>query len=72
MLISVKSGKPAAQLCSEAEELGISTLPITTLTDSTAGMTTTLIFNYNQIPLAEMETALNGLIEKWRANTISE
>lgn len=66
MLISVKSSKPAARLCSEAGELGISTLPIATLTDAAAGMTTTLIFNYNQIPLGEMETALKGLIEKWR------
>jgi GntR family transcriptional regulator/MocR family aminotransferase len=66
MLISVKSIKPAARLCHEAGELGISTLPIATLTDAAAGITTTLIFNYNQIPLGEMETALEGLIEKWR------
>ena len=66
MLISVKSKKPAALLCKEAGELGISTLPITTFTDAAAETTATLIFNYNQIPLEEMEPALRGMIEKWK------
>lgn len=68
MLISVKSRKPAAQLCREALELGISTLPITTYTEAPAEDTATLIFYYNQIPLKEMEPALKELLKKWRDN----
>jgi len=66
MLISVKSGKPAALLCEEARALGISTLPITTFTEAPEETSATLIFNYNQIPLEKIEPALKGLIEKWK------
>jgi len=66
MLISVKSNKTAALLCQEAQELGISTLPITTYTEAPAEATATLIFYYNQIPIKEMEPALKSLIEKWK------
>lgn len=66
MLISVKSGKTPSQLCREAESLGISILPIATFTDAAAESTATLIFNYNQIPLSDMNTALQKLIEKWK------
>ncbi len=70
MLISVKSKKPAALLCQEAQELGISTLPIATYTKAPAETTATLIFYYNQIPVEEMEPALKGLIEKWKQEFI--
>jgi len=66
MLIRVKSKKTAALLCLEAQELGISTLPITTFTEAPAESTATLIFYYNQIPLEDMEPALKSLIEKWK------
>ncbi|HVI41698.1 MAG TPA: PLP-dependent aminotransferase family protein, partial [Anaerovoracaceae bacterium] len=66
MLISVKCKKSAALLCQEAQELGISTLPITTYTEALSEATVTLIFYYNQIPLKEIEPALKGLIEKWK------
>ncbi len=66
MLISVKSKKPAALLCKEAEELGISTLPIATFTEAPTESTATLIFYYNQIPVDKMEHALKGLIDKWK------
>ena len=66
MLISVKSKKPAALLCQEAQELGISTLPIATYTEAPTESTATLIFYYNQIPVDEIEPALKGLIEKWK------
>jgi GntR family transcriptional regulator/MocR family aminotransferase len=66
MQISVKSNKTAALLCEEARELGISTLPITTFTEASAGIEATLIFNYNQIPIDKIEPALAGLIEKWK------
>lgn len=66
MLISVKSKKPSALLCQEAQELGISTLPITTYTEAPTESTATLIFYYNQIPVDKMEPALKGLIEKWK------
>jgi GntR family transcriptional regulator/MocR family aminotransferase len=68
MLISVKSGKAASLLCQEARGLGISTLPITTFTEAPSEATATLIFNYNQIPLRDMESALQALIEKWKSN----
>ena len=66
MLISVKSKKTAALLCQEAQELGINTLPIATYTEAPTEVAATLIFYYNQIPLTDLETALKGLIEKWR------
>jgi GntR family transcriptional regulator/MocR family aminotransferase len=66
MLISVKSKKPAALLCHEAQELGVSTLPIDTYTEAPAESRATLIFYYNQIPVGQMEPALKGLIEKWK------
>ncbi len=66
MLISVKSKKTAALLCQEAQELGISTLPIDTYTEAPAETRATLIFYYNQIPVSQMEPALKGLIEKWK------
>jgi GntR family transcriptional regulator/MocR family aminotransferase len=66
MLIGVKSEKPAAALCQEARELGISTLPITMYTEAPEETGATLIFYYNQIPLKEIEKALKGLIEKWK------
>jgi len=66
MLIRVKSKKTAALLCQEAQELGISTLPITTYTEAPAEATATLIFYYNQIPLGDMEPAMKSLIEKWK------
>lgn len=66
MLIGVKSKKPAAVLCREARELGISALPIAMYTEATKETESTLIFYYNQIPLKEMETALKGLAYKWK------
>lgn len=66
MLISVKSKKSFAQLCREARELGISTLPITTFTEAPSEATATLIFNYYQIPIDKIEPALKELIEKWK------
>ena len=66
MLISVKSQKSADQLCREARELGISTLPVAAYTGAPEESAATLIFYYNQIPVKEMEPALKGLIEKWR------
>lgn len=66
MLISVKSKKTAAQLCQEAQELGINTLPVATYTEAPAEVAVSLIFYYNQIPLDQMEGALKGLMEKWR------
>jgi GntR family transcriptional regulator/MocR family aminotransferase len=66
MLINVKSKKPAALLCQEAQELGISTLPIATYTEAPAESTATLIFYYNQIPVDKMEQALKSLIGKWK------
>lgn len=66
MLIRVKSKKTAALLCQEAQELGISTLPITTYTEAPAEAAATLIFYYNQIPLEDMEAALKSLIDKWK------
>ncbi|MDD3168328.1 MAG: PLP-dependent aminotransferase family protein [Eubacteriales bacterium] len=66
MLISVRSKKSSARLCQEADELGISTLPVTTFTGAAAESTATLIFNYNQIPIDRIEAALRGLIEKWK------
>ena len=66
MLISVKSRKSSDVLCSEARELGISTLPIATFTEAPEKSTTTLIFYYNQIPLEKIESALKGLIKKWK------
>ena len=68
MLISVKSNKSAEQLCREARELGISTLPVAAFTGAPEEAAATLIFYYNQIPLNEMENALRGLLEKWRKN----
>ena len=68
MLISVKSRKPLDTLCSEARELGISTLPIAAFTETPEKSTTTLIFYYNQIPLEKIEPALKGLIKKWQTN----
>lgn len=65
MLISVRSKKNAALLCREALELGISIVPITTYTEAPAETSVPLIFYYNQIPLTEMESALEGLVEKW-------
>ena len=66
MLISVKSNKSAALLCQEAQNLGINTLPIATYTEAPTEVAVTLIFYYNQIPLAELETALKELLDKWR------
>lgn len=66
MLISVKSKKSAEQLCREARELGISTLPVAAFTGAPEETAANLIFYYNQIPLNEMEKALQGLLEKWR------
>lgn len=66
MLIRVKSKKPAAVLCQEARDLGVSTLPIAMYTEAPEEAAATLIFYYNQIPLKDMETALKGLIEKWK------
>lgn len=70
MLIGVKSSKPAADLCREAKELGISTLPITTYTEALPGNTAALIFYYNQIPLGDIESALKELIEKWQSDGV--
>ena len=67
MLVSVKSKKTASRLCQEAQELGISTLPITSYAEAPTEDTVTLIFYYNQIPLKDMEPALKGLIGKWKA-----
>jgi DNA-binding transcriptional MocR family regulator len=67
MQISVKSWKTAAQLCSEARELGIITVPINTYTETPEEATATLIFYYNQIPLEKIEEALRELMEKWKA-----
>ena len=66
MLIGVKSGKTAAQLCAEARDLGIVTLPINAYTETPEEATATLIFYYNQIPLEKIEGALQELISKWR------
>ena len=68
MLISVKSKKTAAMLCQEAQELGISTLPIAAYTEAPEEAAVNLIFYYNQIPLKDIEPALKGLIEKWKQN----
>lgn len=68
MLISVKSKKTAAMLCQEAQELGISTLPIAAYTEAPEESAVNLIFYYNQIPLKDIEPALKGLIEKWKQN----
>jgi len=66
MLINVKSRKSPAKLCQEAKELGIDTLPITTLTDAPFESFVTLIFYYNQIPLKQIEGAIKNLIERWK------
>jgi GntR family transcriptional regulator/MocR family aminotransferase len=65
MLFSVKSEKSADRLCREARELGISAIPVAAYT-GTREETATLIFYYNQIPLEQMETAIKGLLERWR------
>ena len=68
MLISVKSKKSPALLCQEAQEIGISTLPINTYTEAPVETAVTLIFYYNQIPLKDMDTALKRLIDIWNHN----
>jgi GntR family transcriptional regulator/MocR family aminotransferase len=67
MLVSVKSKKMPSQLCQEAHELGINTLPITSYIEFPSEDAVTLIFYYNQIPLKDMETALKSLLEKWKS-----
>lgn len=66
MLISVKSLKPSTILCQEAKELGIDTLPIATYTDILSESSAALIFYYNQIPLRQIDTAIEKLVERWK------
>ncbi|MDD3199181.1 MAG: PLP-dependent aminotransferase family protein [Eubacteriales bacterium] len=66
MLLSIKSKKTASQLCQEAKELGISTLPIASYAAPPTEDTVILIFYYNQIPLKDMEPAVKDLIAKWK------
>ncbi len=66
MLLSIKSKKTASQLCQEAKELGISTLPIASYAAPPTEDTVILIFYYNQIPLKDMESAVKDLISKWK------
>lgn len=66
MLITVKSDKSSDVLCQEAADLGISTLPITTYTEEVSPNSATLIFYYNQIPLKDMEQAMEALVKRWK------
>lgn len=65
MLINIKSKKTSETLCKEAEKLGIITLPITIYTDELSESYTTLIFYYNQIPLKNINQAVEALIKQW-------
>ncbi len=66
MLIGVLSPKSAIQLCQEAYELGITTLPVDLYAEATPGTSASLIFYYNQIPLTNLEIALKELLTQWK------
>lgn len=68
MLINVKSEKNSNLLCKEAKELGIIVVPITNYTNELSESYRTLIFYYNQIPLDDIGTAVQALVEEWRTN----
>ena len=65
MILTVNSNKSTDVLCEEANEVGLSVVPISIYTDEFKSNTKALIFYYNQIPLELIDEMLKALVSKW-------
>lgn len=62
ILLKVRTKKDPIHLSELARSLGLNVIPTAELTDQD---TSALIFYYNQIPLEEMDAAIENMINKW-------
>ena len=62
VIVEVRSDKTAKQLAEDAKSAGINAVPVIT-----SNTEKTLILYYNQIPLSDIPTAIEGLLNKWRS-----
>ena len=62
IMLKVRTKKDPAKLSQAAKTIGLNVLPAASLTDQE---TAALIFYYNQIPLAELESSIKKMIELW-------
>ena len=60
VIVEVRSDKTAKQLAEDAKSAGINAVPVIT-----SNTEKTLILYYNQIPLSDIPTAIEGLLNKW-------
>ncbi len=62
VIVEVSSGKELTELADEAKSVGINAVPVVT-----SNKEKTLILYYNQIPLSDIPTAIEGLLNKWQS-----
>lgn len=62
VIVEVRSDKTAKQLAEDAKSAGINAVPVIT-----SNTEKTLILYYNQIPLSDIPTAIEVLLNKWRS-----
>lgn len=65
LTLKIKTKKSAEKLCSEAKSLGLLMIPLSELTDQE---TTSLIFYYSKLPLAQIETSIREVLKLWQTN----
>lgn len=81
VIVHVKSGKTAAELCDDAAQVGMTAIPVAATAhvdardaapsgignDSVSGdePTSAMLLYYNQIPLDEIPDAAHKLLDKW-------
>lgn len=66
LTLKLRSPKKAATLCDEAKALGLQLVPISEITDQSAG---TLSFYYSQLPLEKIDGLVKSLTEAWRCGS---
>ncbi|MGN0710315.1 MAG: PLP-dependent aminotransferase family protein [Anaerovoracaceae bacterium] len=73
MIINVRSGKSAEQLCSEAEALGIMITPVAFYAGKAKNENSTdLVFYYNQIPIEDIDGVVKNLLAVWNRDKRKE
>lgn len=62
MILKVPAKKDPARLSADARSIGLSVLPVASLTDQD---TAALIFYYNQIPMEKMDSSIQEMLSLW-------
>jgi GntR family transcriptional regulator/MocR family aminotransferase len=64
IILKVRTKKAPSDLCDMAKSIGLNVLPVSSLTEQD---TAALIFYYNQIPLDQVDSSIEELLNLWTA-----